>query len=381
MKSESPILQSRLADWLSRRTLPSGTRRVASVAAAVASEIGSVRDENQDRAVVARFAGAKGCSCVVLAVADGIGGMRDGANCASLAISSFLAALYARSQSSSDVESWLGRAAADANSAVFDRYDGFGGSTLVALVVRGNQPTFWLSIGDSRVYRSNVHLRNLQQLSVDDTIAGQLQIGLRGELEQSQLLQFVGMGKHLEPNIDRLAVEISGSVLLTTDGVHFLDAPDGVLGSVVNNAPDPGACVKRLVELAKWCGGPDNATAAMIDLSPKSEAEQEVPSGCLEIWDAFGELQVIESAMSLAFDDRDQKISTRQYLTGSERPVLEKNAAGESSSYSQPKTRRARLNKDGLQQKNTPRKSYRGRNKPTEGGTPELLMVFPKSSN
>ena len=37
-----------------RRTAPSGVRRVASLTAAVASELGGVREDNQDRVAIAR---------------------------------------------------------------------------------------------------------------------------------------------------------------------------------------------------------------------------------------------------------------------------------------------------------------------------------------
>ena len=54
-------------------------------------------------------------------------------------------------------------------------------------------------------------------------------------------------------------------------------------------------CVKRLVDLAKWCGGTDNATVAMITLPVDWEPEDRPPYPCFEVWDAFGELQIIAS--------------------------------------------------------------------------------------
>jgi len=79
MTVESSLLQSRVTDWLLRRMPTSGVRRVAPLVAAIASEIGSVREENQDRAVIARGWSSQGQDYSVIAVADGIGGMRDGA--------------------------------------------------------------------------------------------------------------------------------------------------------------------------------------------------------------------------------------------------------------------------------------------------------------
>ena len=184
---KSPI-QNQLTAWLLRRTSTVGVRRVASLAAAVASEIGNVRDENQDRAVIARGRDRQGRDYTLVAVADGIGGMRDGATCAAMGIGAFLAALHQHAQMGSDSsEDWIRRAINTANEAVYTRFRGDGGSTLVALLVRPGHTACWLSVGDSRVYLSTE--KYLTQISVDDTIAGQLGKSPEAALEQSKLLQ------------------------------------------------------------------------------------------------------------------------------------------------------------------------------------------------
>lgn len=293
MTPEKLHIQTQLTNWLLRRTPTGGVRRVAPLAAAIASEVGNIRSDNQDRAIVARGRDRHGRDYAVVAVADGIGGMRDGAACASLALAALVAALDQQAQRA-DIEGdqWIRNAVFSADEAVFAQARGDGGSTLVALVIRPDFSVHWLSVGDSRVYSSNG--KSFAQTSVDDTIAGQLGKNLGGASEQSKLLQFIGMGSELEPHIGEFGHEPLDAVLLTTDGVHYLSSAPNWLGQIVSNAPDPGACVKRLVELAKWCGGPDNATVAMISLSANWEADDRPPYPCLEVWDAFGELQVIQ---------------------------------------------------------------------------------------
>ena len=287
-------IQNQLTAWLLRRTAPTGVRRVASLAAAVASEIGNVRDENQDRVAIARGRDKQGRDYAVVAVADGIGGMRDGSTCAAMALGTFLASVYQHGQSGSgSSEDCIRYAVNAANRAVFTSFRGDGGSTLVALLVRPGEPACWLSVGDSRVYRSTG--KDLTQVSVDDTIAGQLGKSPEAAFEQSKLLQFIGMGDGLEPHIAEFDGEPVDAVVLTTDGVHYLAHTPGWLGQIVGNAPDPGMCVKRLVDLAKWCGGTDNATVAMITLPVDWEPEDRPPYPCFEVWDAFGELQIIAS--------------------------------------------------------------------------------------
>lgn len=292
MNQEKLHIQTQLTNWLLRRTAQSGVRRVAPLAAAIASEIGSVRKDNQDRAVVARGRDRQGHDYAVVAVADGIGGMRDGAVCASIAIGALVAALHQRARHGEiEGDRWIREAMFAADDAVFSRYRGDGGSTLVALVIRPGFSVHWLSVGDSRVYSYSG--KSLIQTSVDDTIAGQLGKNIEGAFEQSKLLQFVGMGSDLEPHICEFSHEGLETVVLTTDGVHYLASAPNWLGQIVSNAPDIGACVKRFVELAKWCGGPDNATVAMISLSENWDSDDKPIYPCLEVWDAFGELQII----------------------------------------------------------------------------------------
>lgn len=292
MASEKLQIQSQLAHWLLRRTPAGGVRRIMPIAAAIASELGNVRTENQDRAVVAKGKDKHGYDYAIVALADGIGGMRGGASCAALTIAGFVSALAseARTQGVGGAD-WIRRAALAADNAVFSWFRGDGGATLAALVICPGRNIHWISVGDSRVYSATG--KNLSQLSTDDTIAGQLGKSHEAAFEQSKLLQFVGMGSDLEPHISEIGNQVPDSILLTTDGIHYLSSSPNWLGQIVGNAADPGTCVKRLAELAKWCGGPDNATVAMVSLSANWENEPNSTYAFLEVWDAFGELQIL----------------------------------------------------------------------------------------
>lgn len=290
MTITNSVKQNQLVGWLCRPTLPSGIRRVAPVAAALASDIGNIRTENQDRAIVARGKDRNGQGYIIVVVADGIGGMKDGALCASIATGVFLSTLHNKAQLNLSTEDWLRASINAADKAVFDTYKGSGGSTLVALLFRPGKSIHWLSVGDSRIY--SLVGKNLTQISTDDTIAGQLNSN-EENLEHQRLLQFIGMGFELEPHIAELKDSNIQKLLLTTDGVHYLARTSSFFSQILTNAPDIGACVKRLIDVAKWCGGPDNATIAIIDFASFTEQSFELNSysTCLELWDSFGEVQ------------------------------------------------------------------------------------------
>lgn len=377
-------IQNQLIAWLLRRTASTGVRRVASLAAAVASEIGNVRDENQDRVAIARGRDKLGRDYAVIAVADGIGGMRDGSTCAAMALGTFLASVYQHGQSESgSSEDWIRYAVNAANRAVFTSFRGDGGSTLVALLVRPGEPACWLSVGDSRVYRSTG--KDLTQVSVDDTIAGQLGKSPEAAFEQSKLLQFIGMEDGLEPHIAEFDGEPVDAVILTTDGVHYLAQTPGWLGQIVGNAPDPGMCVKRLVDLAKWCGGTDNATVAMISLPVDWEPEDRPPYPCFEVWDAFGELQIIASETTgetSSMEPRHRAPATGQSSATAPdvfTPVSVP-SVGSQPPKPEPVTPKTRRSKGSRKAKNSTGKREKGATESSETIAPQLFVDFPTKS-
>ncbi|MBP6782908.1 MAG: hypothetical protein KA152_03920 [Verrucomicrobiales bacterium] len=290
MSTQQTNLQVQLTAWFMRRTPSGGVRRVASIAAALGTDVGEIRNENQDRIAIARGRDRQQRPFVVAALADGIGGMRHGSECAALALGSFIGTVAHEAMVSDDPRLWLIRGIDDANNDVHEESHGEGGSTLAAVLFLGDGSIHWTSVGDSRVYVARDP--DLLQLSIDDTIAGQL--GRAGDVghEQSKLIQFIGIGEALETTVSDLHRGTDSAVFLTTDGVHFLDSTQW-FSQLIKHALDPGTCVRRLIELSRWCGGPDNASTAMISLAGSIDESMPQIEGCIEVWDPFGELQVI----------------------------------------------------------------------------------------
>lgn len=287
---EHNFIQRKLYNWLQRETSSSGVRKVASLRGAIASEIGNVRSDNQDKAIAFKGVDAQGHEYAVAVVADGIGGMNDGAACAALAIASFTSAICAQSHAGSS-SPWvrMKQAANFANEAVYRGYLGRGGSTLVAVLFLSDMPPVWVSAGDSRIYLQSG--KSLQLLTTDDTIAGQLNKSGTVPAEHAKILQFVGMGKDFEPHVGDVRGAQDGNLILTTDGVHYLENGSDWFENIIQNSPDAGATAKRLVDVARWCGGPDNATLACVGFPFRLFSHQASGDG-LQIWDAFGELNI-----------------------------------------------------------------------------------------
>jgi len=222
-----------------------------------------------------------------------MGGMADGAHCAEIALSSFL---FRLTHDTSATASQTVRAAAlTANAEVYRQYRERGGTTLAAIVVFPGSAAA-VSVGDSRIYAAGPQ-RELRQISTDDTIAGELNNLKEYNASRSglnsfagQLAQFVGTGEGMEPRLYPITADLT--YLLTSDGVHNINAE--TLKEIVSSGGTPHRIVSRLLQVSRWCGGSDNATA--ICVSPLhidwSLPQTGSNSDWLEIWDAVGELEI-----------------------------------------------------------------------------------------
>ena len=224
-----------------------------------------------------------------------MGGMADGARCAVIATSAFLQQLVHPSIISP--EDRVRSAVVAANSRVNAQYRERGGTTLTAIVEFLHE-SWAVNVGDSRIYEL-ARGKDFTQVTTDDTIAGELDklkelAPARSGWDKfaSQLAQFVGIGGGLEPRIIKLNRD--SIHLLTSDGVHGYAMTPGTLRQVAVSAPNSQVLVTRLLQLSRWCGGTDNASA--ISTSP-FRPEHLRPSAWsagdyLEVWDSAGKLEL-----------------------------------------------------------------------------------------
>jgi serine/threonine protein phosphatase PrpC len=148
-----------------------------------------------------------------------------------------------------------------------DDYGGMG-TTLVCALLNGAQASIG-SVGDSRLYLlSN---RTIKQLTVDDSWAATI-------LAQDPTLTPEAIAQHPMRNVltnvlgARESVEVhliertlvGGDILLMcTDGVHNVLAPEG-LREILTNNPDCERAAQVLIDTALDRGSRDNVTALVV---------------------------------------------------------------------------------------------------------------------
>ena len=363
---------ARLTSWFQRKTLPSAVRRIAAFPAALSSDVGLKRDENQDRVAIARGANAAGHAYVLAVLSDGIGGMKDGAGCAAATLGNLFACFFDAGRTGQALEPTLKLAVRAANSTIHSRLGGKGGATLSALLLCQGI-AYIVNVGDSRIYKYSAG--HLSQLTVDDTIAGQL--GHKVEANAgSNLLQFIGIGEALEVNVVQVSFDPGDMLLLTSDGVHYLD--QGLIATIVAKSPDPGTALRRLTETAKWCGGHDNASAAVVLPQATLQELAENSDDSCGIWDPFGELHLLL--------DRPRSGQPAPPVEP-QNPVRHEVAAGAPSPVVEPSPTRAKPTKS-VRKRERKAKSpaQRGLEVEPDGGqdspkTPQLKIEFPQKAD
>lgn len=226
---------------------------------------GTKRSQNQDRVVVCTIpfiSDALGkVFCVLLS--DGMGGMRDGDICADLTISCFISSMM--KSDSNELKVKILNSIKYANDKVFSIYKGNGGATLSVLVVDDKNKVYSFNIGDSRIYL--VTHSNVRQISIDDTLNGRLDALKENKNERlseyKQLLQYIGVGQELEPNevIFSRNHDFIG-ILIASDGINKIN--NDLMSQIILHSSSPKDISQRLIYLANWLGGEDNASIAYI---------------------------------------------------------------------------------------------------------------------
>lgn len=279
--------------WLRRNQKHTATQAIPELDSAISTTTGCVRKENQDCAIAARFADVPGGSPIALfVVCDGLGGMKDGATIAQRTVA-VLVDSFIRS-SLENTKDRLRTAIMAANRVIFSQYHQRGGTT-IALVCCTAKSRFAFTAGDTRVYSLGPK-SPLMQVSIDDTIAGELSRmpnlnveALQLERFENQLSQFIGVGSELAPHVYDLPPRKGVSYFIASDGAYNIGS---TFESILVNASDPRVAAERITQISQWMGGKDNAS--IICMSPDesiSLGASEQPM--LELWSATSALNIL----------------------------------------------------------------------------------------
>lgn len=301
--------------------MSSSVRRVSDLPVALASDIGIQRKENQDRLLVMRFKSASDNSDVMLIVlADGMGGMIGGADAASIALSSFSwGVINEYSGINESIDECLRKSVNYANSRVYDKYKGEGGATLSAIIMNNNGIVRGLNVGDSRIY--SLSNTSIEQLTEDDTVAALAQ---KYKINDSpvadgfgrELVQYVGQEVPIEVHLINFSDGNINKVIITSDGAHVIG--DENIFKLSKGGANSAVLSKRVIELANWFGGVDNASIATIDIQENYKSSVDTEINVIQLWDAFGELRISCDIKSIK---KTQEINPRSDLIS---PILTK---------------------------------------------------------
>lgn len=236
-----------------------------------ASDIGKVRDENQDVFFV-------GDELALFLVSDGIGGHQGGA-LASKIIAEDLPVIIdtgldkLRAHSPRAIRSLFKKAVVEQSKQLQMEgtsetgYRGMG-ATLVMALLRDNR-AYIANVGDSRLYL--FRKGRLSQRSRDHSVvAGLLRQGRIEPMEaenhfaQGQLTHYVGMEEKTFAYVRTFMLKEGDRLLLCTDGLTDMIG-DGNIAMILQREVDCQAACEALVSAANAAGGYDNVTVLVID--------------------------------------------------------------------------------------------------------------------
>ena len=235
------------------------------------TDTGCVRKQNQDAYEIREL----GKNALLAVACDGMGGAKSG-NIASLLAADVFTQEVERSWNPSmtqdRIDQMLTSAVKLANFTVYDQaqqfeeFDGMG-TTLVAVLIHGHNVTT-VNVGDSRAYIMDAD--GITQQTKDHSLV-QLMVD-RGDLSAEQAKSFPGknfitraIGTEQTVSCDLYHREVTRGdyLLLCSDGLSNMLDDQEILFEAVHGI-GKHRCCKRLLDIAKSRGAPDNVTAVLV---------------------------------------------------------------------------------------------------------------------
>ncbi|MBP9087370.1 MAG: serine/threonine-protein phosphatase [Kofleriaceae bacterium] len=256
------------------------------VVVAGASDVGRVRENNEDRVIVGSLDAERILSATELhdgwrgsgdrgpfaVVCDGMGGAHGGEVAAELA-AQIVWREIATTPKTGDVEVFarlLRRALRVASAEVYatatrENLRGMG-TTAVAAGIVGDQLVI-ANVGDSRVYV--MRGEHLSQVTRDQSLASVMISAGRSETEAASvggaILQAVGVAADVEPSLSLAQLRRGDRIVLCSDGLHGL-LDDDIIQKALLDGRDLAASVDLLINCARIAGGSDNISCVLIEV-------------------------------------------------------------------------------------------------------------------
>ena len=233
---------------------------------------GRVRKQNQDAFQIEKL----DRTSLLCVVCDGMGGAKSGNIASTLAVDVFVQEVRQSWKPRLDqekIDQILRSAVKLANFTVYDQsqqfpeeFDGMG-TTLVAVLVHGKKATV-INVGDSRAY--GIDRSGIRQITRDHSLV-QMMVD-RGDLTpevaktypgKNFITRAIGTEPTVLCDIFHLDVAKGEYLLLCSDGLSNMMDDQEILFEVVHGV-NKAHCCKRLLDIAKNRGAPDNVTSILV---------------------------------------------------------------------------------------------------------------------
>jgi protein phosphatase len=258
------------------------------------TDVGRVRDQNEDRVLVFDLKRYRELSAVgtevaslrrpgvLLVVADGMGGMSGGETASQMCVENLLTLFLEKLDtpkedgSMPDPKGILSDAVKSTNDLIFSRatadmkLKGMG-TTLTAALLEDERMCV-AQVGDSRAYL--LRAGELTKLTKDQTLMasleeqGKLPKGGLGKAWKNMLLQAVGAQENLQVALSETDLRPGDWLLLCSDGLHG-PVPAADIEAILKNSGSPSEKAKLLTQKANENGGPDNVSVVVCEVAGK----------------------------------------------------------------------------------------------------------------
>ncbi|MEM8638505.1 MAG: protein phosphatase 2C domain-containing protein [Cyanobacteria bacterium P01_G01_bin.54] len=249
-----------------------------------ATDTGPSRDHNEDACYPQTRTPMTGANLLAI-VCDGIGGHEGGEVASGMAIAQLqtgLQDLLAHLETPPEqILPTLEQSILAANQQLCDQNDQEQreerqrmGTTLVTTVLTP-ELLYYAHVGDSRLYW--ITRQGCHRLTLDDDVAAR-EVRLGYALERDalsfpgggSLVQALGMGPRLYPNLERWALDEDSILLICSDGLSDRDRVEqywpSELVPVLNGERTIAEALQRLIEMANRQNGHDNITVALVQV-------------------------------------------------------------------------------------------------------------------
>lgn len=239
-----------------------------------ATDIGKVRDHNEDSFLTLGGKSSPPGVDALLVVADGMGGHAAGEVASQMTVDGIKRLLVSEDLESSGLEgnafgAFLGKVLEDVNQEVWqagqDPEKHGMGTTCTLAVIRGDQ-LFLAHIGDSRAYLlrdGELHQVSTDHSWVEEAVAmGTLtREQARVHPNRNVITRAIGLDQQVKVDTSSMPLANGDLILLCSDGLNSMVSDDEIKRALLDNGPKQ-VC-QALIDSANNAGGHDNTTMAI----------------------------------------------------------------------------------------------------------------------